>query len=242
MRAATPFALVVMAVFATDIVFAVDSVPAVYGITGDPFLVFATNAFALLGLRALYFVLQGALSKLVHLGYGLAAILAFIGVKLVLHWAHGIWTWRAGDPDARLARRHRRGAGARHGDEPGREQEGGRGGAGARRARRRDFRCRRCGGGGRARSAPAGASRRTWWRDVLLSGSLRCARRRTHGRRAPGRPVERLPPARTAQDARRARPRLPPAPSRPIRFPARRVVARLDGARRSRRTVPGCAS
>ncbi len=91
-RAATPFALVVMAVFATDIVFAVDSVPAVYGITGDPFLVFATNAFALLGLRALYFVLQGALSKLVHLGYGLAAILAFIGVKLVLHWAHGIWT------------------------------------------------------------------------------------------------------------------------------------------------------
>ena len=92
-RMATPFALVVMAVFVTDIVFAVDSVPAVYGITGDPFLVFATNAFALLGLRALYFVLQGALSRLVHLGYGLAAILGFIGVKLVLHWAHGIWTW-----------------------------------------------------------------------------------------------------------------------------------------------------
>lgn len=92
-RMATPFALVVMAVFATDIVFAVDSVPAVYGITGDPFLVFATNAFALLGLRALYFVLQGALSRLVHLGYGLAAILGFIGVKLVLHWAHGIWAW-----------------------------------------------------------------------------------------------------------------------------------------------------
>lgn len=90
-RALTPLAVVVVAIFATDIVFAVDSVPAVYGITGDPFLVFATNAFALLGLRALYFVLQGALSKLVHLGYGLAAILGFIGVKLVLHWAHGIW-------------------------------------------------------------------------------------------------------------------------------------------------------
>lgn len=90
-RALTPLAVVVIAIFATDIVFAVDSVPAVYGITGDPFLVFATNAFALLGLRALYFVLQGALSKLVHLGYGLAAILGFIGVKLVLHWAHGIW-------------------------------------------------------------------------------------------------------------------------------------------------------
>jgi TerC family integral membrane protein len=91
-RMLTPLAVVVVAVFATDVVFAVDSVPAVYGITSDPYLVFATNAFALLGLRALYFVLQGALSKLVHLGYGLATILAFIGVKLVLHWAHGIWT------------------------------------------------------------------------------------------------------------------------------------------------------
>ncbi len=90
-RAATPFALVVVAVLATDIVFAVDSVPAVYGITGDPFLVFATNAFALLGLRALYFVLESALSRLVHLGYGLAAILGFIGAKLTLHWAHLRW-------------------------------------------------------------------------------------------------------------------------------------------------------
>lgn len=86
-----PMAIVVLAIFAADIVFAVDSVPAVYGITGDPYLVFATNAFALLGLRALYFVLEGALSKLVHLSYGLAAILAFIGVKLGLHWAHGHW-------------------------------------------------------------------------------------------------------------------------------------------------------
>ena len=87
----TPLALVVIAVFATDVAFAVDSVPAVYGITGDPYLVFATNAFALLGLRALHFVLQGALDKLVHLSYGLAAILGFIGVKLVLHWAHEVW-------------------------------------------------------------------------------------------------------------------------------------------------------
>ncbi|HQR26846.1 MAG TPA: TerC family protein [Nocardioides sp.] len=90
-RALTPFAVVVFAVLATDIVFAVDSVPAVYGITGDPFLVFATNAFALLGLRSLYFVLQGALDKLVYLGFGLAAILAFIGAKLGLHWAHLTW-------------------------------------------------------------------------------------------------------------------------------------------------------
>lgn len=90
-RALTPLALVTVAVVVTDIVFAVDSVPAVYGITGDPFLVFATNAFALLGLRALYFVLEGALATLRYLGYGLAVILAFIGTKLALHWAHLRW-------------------------------------------------------------------------------------------------------------------------------------------------------
>ncbi|MEV4351981.1 TerC family protein [Actinoplanes sp. NPDC049596] len=90
-RALTPLAVVVVAVFMTDIVFAVDSVPAVYGVTEDPYLVFATNAFALMGLRALYFVLRNVLDKLRHLNYGLAVILAFIGVKLVLHWAHGVW-------------------------------------------------------------------------------------------------------------------------------------------------------
>lgn len=90
-RALTPLAVVAVAILATDVVFAIDSVPAVYGITGDAYLVFATNAFALLGLRALYFVLEGALSTLVHLGFGLAAILGFIGVKLVLHWAHDVW-------------------------------------------------------------------------------------------------------------------------------------------------------
>lgn len=92
-RALTPLALATLAVLGTDVVFAVDSVPAVYAITGDPYLVFVTNAFALLGLRALYFVLEGALGALAHLGYGLAAILAFIGAKLVLHWAHGLWSW-----------------------------------------------------------------------------------------------------------------------------------------------------
>lgn len=92
-RALTPMALVIAAILATDIVFAIDSVPAVFGITEDAYLVFATNAYALLGLRALYFVLAGALASLAHLGHGLALILGFIGVKLVLHWAHGIWTW-----------------------------------------------------------------------------------------------------------------------------------------------------
>jgi tellurite resistance protein TerC len=90
-RTLTPLAVAVVALLAADVVFAVDSVPAVYGITSDPYLVFVTNAFALLGLRALYFLLAGALSRLVHLGYGLAIILGVIGLKLVLHWAHGIW-------------------------------------------------------------------------------------------------------------------------------------------------------
>jgi TerC family integral membrane protein len=90
-RALTPLAVAVVAVLGADVVFAVDSVPAVYGITADPYLVFATNAFALLGLRALYFLLEGALARLVHLAYGLAVILAVIAAKLVLHWAHGIW-------------------------------------------------------------------------------------------------------------------------------------------------------
>ena len=90
-RLLTPFALVVAVILVTDVVFAVDSVPAVYGITGDPYLVFITNAFALLGLRALYFLLEGALAKLVHLSYGLAFILFFIGAKLVMHWAHDVW-------------------------------------------------------------------------------------------------------------------------------------------------------
>jgi tellurite resistance protein TerC len=90
-RALTPLALVVAAVFMTDVVFAVDSVPAVYGVTDDPYLVFATNAFALLGLRALYFVLRNALARLRHLNHGLGIILAFIAVKLMLHWAHGVW-------------------------------------------------------------------------------------------------------------------------------------------------------
>ena len=89
--ALTPLAVVVFAVFAADIVFAVDSVPAVYGITSDPYLVFATNAFALLGLRALYFVLHSALAKLKHLNHGLSVILGFIGVKLILHWANSVW-------------------------------------------------------------------------------------------------------------------------------------------------------
>ena len=80
----TPLLLVMIAIFATDIIFALDSIPAVYGVTNEPFIVFAANAFALLGLRALYFLVAGLLDRLVYLSVGLAVILAFIGVKLIL--------------------------------------------------------------------------------------------------------------------------------------------------------------
>lgn len=89
----TPFLIVLIAIGFTDVLFAIDSIPASFGVTQNAYLVFTANVFALLGLRALYFVLEGALGALVHLGYGLAAILAFIGAKLVMHWAHGVWSW-----------------------------------------------------------------------------------------------------------------------------------------------------
>ena len=76
------------AIAIVDIIFAVDSVPAILAITTDTFIVFAANAFALLGLRALFFLVKGLLDRLVYLSAGLALILAFIGVKLMLHWAH----------------------------------------------------------------------------------------------------------------------------------------------------------
>src|SRR5660398_198649 len=79
----------VLAIGSTDLLFALDSIPAVFGVTEEPYLVFTANAFALLGLRALFFLVQGLLARLVYLSTGLALILAFIGVKLVLHWGHG---------------------------------------------------------------------------------------------------------------------------------------------------------
>ncbi len=84
----TPLLLVILALGSADLMFAFDSIPAIFGLTREPFLVFAANAFALLGLRQLYFLIDGLLSRLVYLHYGLAAILAFIGVKLVLHAMH----------------------------------------------------------------------------------------------------------------------------------------------------------
>jgi tellurite resistance protein TerC len=87
-RVLTPLFLVLVAIGTTDILFALDSIPAVFGVTDEPFIVFTANAFALLGLRALYFLVTGLLDRLVYLSTGLALILAFIGVKLVLHYGH----------------------------------------------------------------------------------------------------------------------------------------------------------
>ncbi len=87
-RVATPLLAVVVAIEMADLVFAVDSVPAVLAVSDDPFIVYTSNAFAILGLRALYFLLAGLLEKFHLLSKGLAVILAFIGVKLVLQAAH----------------------------------------------------------------------------------------------------------------------------------------------------------
>jgi tellurite resistance protein TerC len=89
-RLATPLLLVMLAIGSTDLLFALDSIPATFGVTSEPFLVFAANAFALLGLRALYFLLKGLLDRLVYLSLGLAVILVFIGVKLILTYVHEV--------------------------------------------------------------------------------------------------------------------------------------------------------
>ncbi|MFE2975331.1 TerC family protein [Streptomyces sp. NPDC059258] len=87
-RIMTPLMVVMLAIGMTDVLFALDSIPAIFGLTQDPYIVFTANAFALMGLRQLYFLIGGLLKKLVHLSYGLSVILGFIGVKLVLHALH----------------------------------------------------------------------------------------------------------------------------------------------------------
>jgi len=87
-RAATPMLLALVAIAFTDLLFALDSIPAIYGLTEEPYIVFAANAFALMGLRQLYFLIGGLLDRLVYLSVGLALILGFIGIKLVLHALH----------------------------------------------------------------------------------------------------------------------------------------------------------
>lgn len=87
-RYITPLMLVMIAIGLTDLLFALDSIPAVYGLTNEPYIVFMANAFALLGLRQLYFLLSGLMERLKYLGVGLSIILAWIGVKLIIHALH----------------------------------------------------------------------------------------------------------------------------------------------------------
>jgi tellurite resistance protein TerC len=84
----TPMAIVIVALGTTDLLFALDSIPAIYGLTKEPYLVLTANLFALMGLRQLYFLIGGLLKRLIYLSFGLAVLLGFIGVKLVLHALH----------------------------------------------------------------------------------------------------------------------------------------------------------
>jgi tellurite resistance protein TerC len=87
-RVVTPMLLALIAIGFTDVLFALDSIPAIYGLTEQPYIVFTANAFALMGLRQFYFLIGRLLDRLIYLSYGLSLILAFIGVKLVLHALH----------------------------------------------------------------------------------------------------------------------------------------------------------
>ena len=87
-RVITPMFIVILALGTTDLLFALDSIPAIYGLTDEPYLVLTANIFALMGLRQLYFLIGGLLKRLVYLSYGLAVLLGFIGLKLVLHAMH----------------------------------------------------------------------------------------------------------------------------------------------------------
>jgi tellurite resistance protein TerC len=87
-RMLTPMFMVVLTLGMTDLLFALDSIPAIYGLTQEPYLVLTANVFALMGLRQLYFLIGGLLQRLVYLSYGLAFLLMFIGVKLILHAMH----------------------------------------------------------------------------------------------------------------------------------------------------------
>ena len=109
----SPLIIVMIAIGTTDLIFALDSIPAIFGLTKEPYIVFTANVFALMGLRQLYFLLGGLLDRLKYLSYGLAVVLAFIGVKLVLRGAareqRAVHQRRradhvgAGDPDLALA-------------------------------------------------------------------------------------------------------------------------------------------
>ena len=121
--------IVIVTLGTTDLLFALDSIPAIYGLTNEAYLVLTANIFALMGLRQLYFLIGGLLKRLIYLSYGLAFLLAFIGVKLVLHAMHENELpfinggepieLGAGHPDLGLAAGDRRDPGRDHGGQPG---------------------------------------------------------------------------------------------------------------------------
>lgn len=105
-RGATPFTVALVAVGTTDLLFALDSIPAIFGLTKDPYIVFTANAFALMGLRQLYFLLGDFLNRMVYLSKGLAIVLGFIGIKLIIEAMHGIGIHKIGSvriPEVSLA-------------------------------------------------------------------------------------------------------------------------------------------
>ena len=130
-RFITPLAIALIAIGSADIIFAVDSIPAIFGLTQETYLVFAANAFSLLGLRQLFFLIDGLLDRLVYLAYGLAVILGFIGAKLVIHALHTNElpfvnggehiTVDPGDPDLAVAGGHPGDPGGDHRGQPGQE-------------------------------------------------------------------------------------------------------------------------
>ena len=133
-RFITPLAIALIAIGSADVIFAVDSIPAIFGLTQETYLVFAANAFSLLGLRQLFFLIDGLLDRLVYLAYGLAVILGFIGAKLVIHALHTNElpfinggehiTADPRDPDLALPRGHPRDAGRDDRGQPGQEPAG----------------------------------------------------------------------------------------------------------------------
>lgn len=105
-RGATPFTVALVAVGTTDLLFALDSIPAIFGLTKDPYIVFTANAFALMGLRQLYFLLGDFLNRLIYLSKGLAIVLGFIGIKLIIEALHGVGIHKIGSfhiPEVSLA-------------------------------------------------------------------------------------------------------------------------------------------
>jgi tellurite resistance protein TerC len=89
-KGASPLTIVLVAIAVTDLIFALDSIPAIFGLTKDPYIVFTANAFALMGLRQLYFLIGGLMSRLIYLTKGLSIVLGFIGVKLIIEAFHGV--------------------------------------------------------------------------------------------------------------------------------------------------------